>query len=77
MLAAVALATLTKPSTAGSRVCDEVTTIDAISAAPMPSPVVNDRPISKRPSSETTTAAPAKLTDRLAVSRGHDGGAFG
>ena len=58
-----------RPMAAGSSVTDPAITRATVVAAARPSPATNGRPMSSRPSSDTTTVAPAKITDRPAESR--------
>ena len=64
----VAIRFLISPSTAGSRVIEPAITIETVIAADSPKPATNGSPMSSRPSSDTTTVAPAKTTERPAES---------
>ena len=48
---------------------DPAITTATVTAADIPSPATNGRPMSSSPSSDTTTVAPAKITERPAESR--------
>lgn len=57
-----------KPSRAGSSVVEAIIVTPTVIAAARPIPATNSRPISRSPSSDTTTVMPAKTTARPAVS---------
>ena len=58
----------TKPSTAGSNVTAASTVTATTAAAPMPNPLMNDRPIASMPSNAMITVRPANNTARPDVS---------
>ena len=58
-----------KATSAGSSVTEPAITMATVAAAAMPKPLTNGIPMNSIPNSETTTVAPAKITDRPAESR--------
>ena len=58
----------TKPSTAGSSVTAAATVTATTAAAPIPNPLMNDRPIANMPSNAMITVSPANSTARPDVS---------